>query len=439
MSEGTLAALLPRRYERDEVAFGGAVVVAAGIAALALATDHQTVAVVTSIIPIAAWFATRPTAPLVLFGLSIPAVVSLTNDGFGSTGNAGYNTSVSDFLLLLIVVGIAIKWMSGRSEPVLRSLRPVALPVLPYCGVMLILLAVHPGMRELLKTGQRFELFLLPLIVGAFAALTDRHIRVLQAYVVATMVVAVVWPVHDFGINKNPMGQMIANAILLLVGVRALRGLWPCLVPLAAGLIFTVSRGAIAGAVIGIIVILVLQRARARPVLTRVLPFALVALGARALAPPAVQSRVTTFHAGTRTPGEYAIYLRQRYAEDAHEIIAAHRWTGVGIGNYYAAASAVSTTPVLDPHHVLLQQEAEGGYVFGAAFVLLVGGTMLALRRMRQVELAPAAAGVLIATVAHGIVDVYWVRGTPVLGWLLVGMACGALVKFRSAELPRRA
>src|SRR5438874_7914357 len=172
MSEGTLAALLPRRYERDEVAFAGAVVVACAVAAMALATDHQTVAVVASVVPIAAWCAARPTAPLVLFGFSIPAVMSLTNDSLGSTGNGGYNTSVSDFLLLLIVVGIAFKWMSGRSEPVLRSLRPIALPVLSYCGVMLVVLVVHPGIRELLKTGQRFELFFLPLIVGAFAALT---------------------------------------------------------------------------------------------------------------------------------------------------------------------------------------------------------------------------------------------------------------------------
>jgi hypothetical protein len=439
MSEGTLAALLPRRYERDEVAFGGAVVVASGVAAVALATDRQTVAVVASVFPIAAWFATRPTAPLVLFGLSIPAVVSLTNNSVGSTGNGGYNTSASDFLLLLITLGIAFKWMSGRSEPVLRSLRPVALPVLPYCGVMLIVLAVHPGIREALKTGQRFELFLLPMIVGAFAALTGRHIRVLQAYVVATTILGVVWPVHHFGLNKNPMGQMIANAILLLVAVRALRRLWPCLVPLTAGLIFTVSRGAIAGTVIGIMVILVLQRTRARPLMTRVLPFALVALGAFALAPPAVQSRVTTLHAGAATtPGEYAIYARQKYAKDAQQIIRAHPWTGVGIGNYYAADSAVAATPVLDPHQVLLQQEAEGGYIFGAAFVVLVGGAMLALRRMRQVDVAAAAAGVLIATVAHGLVDVYWVRGTPVLGWLLVGMACGGMIRLRTTGSARQ-
>jgi hypothetical protein len=96
-------------------------------------------------------------------------------------------------------------------------------------------------------------------------------------------------------------------------------------------------------------------------------------------------------------------------------------------------------TPVLDPHQVLLQQEAEGGYIFGAAFVVLVGGAMLALRRMRQVDVAAAAAGVLIATVAHGLVDVYWVRGTPVLGWLLVGMACGGLSRLRSAGSARQA
>ena len=437
MSAETLTALLSRRREPDEVTFAAGVLVACGVAAFALASGHETLAIAGSVAPMAGWLATRPTAPLVLFGLSIPAVMSLTSNGLGSTGNGGYNTSVNDFLLLLIALGIALKWMSGKSEPVLRSLRPVALPVLPYCGVMLIVLAVHPGIREVLKTGQRFELFLLPLIVGAFAALTGRHIRVLQAYVVATTILAVVWPTHHFGLNKNPMGQMIANAVLLLIGVRALRRLWPCLVPLGAGLIFTVSRGAIAGALIGVMVILVLQRRGARPVLTRILPVALVALGAFALAPPDVQSRITTIHAGTSNPGAYAIYVRKKLAKDAREVIAAHPWTGVGVGNYHAAVSAVGATPVLDPHQVVLQQEAEGGYILGAAFVVLVAGTMLALRRMRQVDVSAAAAGVLIATVAHGLVDVYWVRGTPILGWLLVGMACGGLTKLRSPGSPR--
>ena len=74
---------------------------------------------------------------------------------------------------------------------------------------------------------------------------------------------------------------------------------------------------------------------------------------------------------------------------------------------------------------MLLLQAAEGGYVLAAAFVLLILGSVLALYRMRAVELAPAAAAVLVATFAHGLVDVYWVRVTPVLSWLLVGMVCG--------------
>lgn len=438
MSTRTFTASLPRRHEREEITFGAGVLATCAFAAFALASDHTTVAIVASVLPIAAWFATRPTAPLVLFGVSIPAVISLTGNSLGSTGNGGYNTSVSDFLLVLVAVGIVLKWLSGRSEPVLRALRPIALPVLTYCSVMLMLLAVHPGVHELLKTAQRFELLLLPLLVGAFAALTGRHIKVLQAYVVATTVLAVVWPVYHLTLNKNPAGQMIANAILLLVGVRALRRLWPCLLLLAPGLILTVSRGAIAGAVIGVMVILVLEGSRVRPLLMRLLPVSLVALAAFALAPPEVQSRITTLHAGTNTPGEYAIYARQRLAKDAHEIIDAHPWAGVGIGNYYAANAAINSSQVQDPHQVLLQQQAEGGYFFGAAFVFLIGGTMLILRGMRHVDVGVAAAGVLIATVAHGLVDVYWVRGTPILGWLLVGMACGGLLKLRGTGLPRQ-
>jgi hypothetical protein len=439
MSTASITALLPRRRNPEGFVFGFLVVAAVVVAAYELTHGHERLAIVWCVLPVVGWFSTRPTALLALLGLSIPFLLSLTGNGLGSIGNSGYNASVSDFLLLLIAAGIVFKWLSGRSEPVLRSLRPVALPVLAYCGVMVVVLSLHPGLRELFKTLQRFELFLVPLIVGAFAVLVGRHIRFLQAYVLATTALAVVWPIHHLELNKNPVGQLIANAILLLVGVRALRRFFPCLWLLVPGLVVTVSRGAIAGAAIGVLVILVLQRTRARPVLTRVLPLALLALAAFAFAPPAVQSRVTTLHAGTSTPGQYAIYLREKYARDAHKIIDAHPWTGVGIGNYYAADSAITTSPVLDPHQVLLQQEAEGGYPLGAAFVLLIVGTMLALRRMRQVDVGPAAAGVLIATASHGLVDVYWVRGTPILGWLLVGMACGGLMKLRTEGRSERA
>lgn len=421
-----------RRRGTGSVAFGIAVALAAALAGYALVNGHERLAIVLSLAPLTVCLVARPTVPLVFLGASLPALASVTAGGSGGAGSGGYNAAVSDFLLVLVGAGIFLGWTIARPEPVVRALRPVALPVLLYSAVMLMLLAFHPDLRDLAKTGQRFELFLLPLIVGAFAALTGWHIRMLKAYVLATTVLAVIWPFHHIG-NHNPVGQLIANAILLLVGVRALRPLFPCLALLAPGLVFTVSRGAIAATVVGVMVIVVLQRSRGRRIVTRLLPLVLLALAAFALAPSGLQTRVTTFHAGKQTTGEYAIYLRQQFAEDAHRIIDAHPWTGVGIGNY-GEADALSAAPVLDPHQVLLLHEAEGGYIFGASFILLIIGVMFALRRMRQVDVAPAAAGVLIATVAHGLVDVYWVRGTPVLGWLLVGMACGGLAQLRRDE-----
>jgi len=93
-------------------------------------------------------------------------------------------------------------------------------------------------------------------------------------------------------------------------------------------------------------------------------------------------------------------------------------------------------TSSTDPHDVVLLQAAEGGWAFAGSFVVLVLGGVLALIRLRRVDLAPAALGVLIATVAHGLVDVYWVRGTPVLSWLLVGMVCAGAYRARVGPAP---
>lgn len=150
------------------------------------------------------------------------------------------------------------------------------------------------------------------------------------------------------------------------------------------------------------------------------------------LLPGSAQQHITTVSASQQTKASYSLFYRDLYAKDARRIIDAHRWTGVGVGNY-AAADAASLTPVQDPHDVLLLQAAEGGYVLAVGFVLIIAGSFLALVGARRIDLAPAAAGVLLATAAHGFVDVYWVRGTPVLSWLLVGMVCGLFATRRES------
>jgi hypothetical protein len=379
------------------------------------------------LLPLAIWLLTRSALLLVLLGASLPLLQSVVG------GSLGYQVSASDLLLVLISGAILFRIAVTGTAPEIRALRPVTAPVLVYSTMMVLLIPLHLGLGNGIKTGQRFELFLVPLVVGSFAALSKRHVPLLQAYVLSTSVLAVVWPLHNFALQKNPVGQLIANAILLLIGYRALRRLWPCLLVLVPGLVLTESRGAIFAAAIGITVVLLMRGLPVRQLAVRLVPLVVAAGLTFAFMPTSAQQHITTLSAGTTSRASYSLFYRDLYAKDAQRIIEAHPWAGVGVGNY-GAANAASVNPVQDPHDVLLLQAAEGGYLLAAGFVLIIVGSFLAVVRMRRIDLAPAAAAVLVATAAHGLVDVYWVRGTPVLSWLLVGMVCGLFAARRREE-----
>ena len=420
------------RFDRFATGVAVAVILAAIFGGYLLLRGQTLVAVAFCVVPLIIWLFAQPRPALILLGASIPITYSLTG------GRGGFNLSPSDLLLLFVGAGILFQATITDSLPAIRALKPIAPAVVQYGFFMLLLLAVHLSVSDFAKTGQRFELFLLPLIVGAFAALTGRHAALLKGYVVAATLLAALWPVaHSLG-QKNPVGQMIANAILLLVGVRALRRYLPSLVILVPGLVLTASRGAIAATAIGLAVIAAFQSTRAGTVIARAAVLAVLAFGTYATLPPALQNRLLTFTPGVNSPGAYALHVRQQYAKDAEHIIRAHPLVGIGVGNYFAG-NAYQGTQAQDPHDVLLLQAAEGGYAFALSFVLLIVGSIVALRKMTRVDVAAAAAAVLIATVVHGLVDVYWVRGTPVLGWLLLGMACGGFIKLKqqTAEIPQ--
>jgi hypothetical protein len=418
------------RLDAGELAAGIAGISAALIGGYMLFRGPTLVAAAFCLVPLVVWLFARPTPALVLLGASIPITYSLTG------GRGGFNLSPSDLLLLLVAGGILFQATITRSLPAIRALRPIAPAVWQYGVLMLLLLAVHLSVSDFAKTGQRFELFLLPLIVGAFAALTGRHIALLKAYVLSATVLAAAWPVAQQSLGqKNPVGQMIANAILVLVGVRALRRYRPCALILVPGLVLTQSRGAIAATMIGLVVIFALQDSRAGRLFARLSVVALLVFGIYSVLPTSLQTRLTTLTPGVSSRSAYALYVRQQYTANAKRIISAHPVVGIGVGNYLAG-NPRNLTQTTDPHDVLLLQAAEGGYIFALSFVLLVAGAAIALRKMRHVDVAAAAAGVLLATVAHGLVDVYWVRGTPMLSWLLVGMACGGFVKLRQNTVP---
>jgi hypothetical protein len=408
-------------------------VAVAGAAGFLVLHGPLLVAVAFCVFPFVIWLFARPGPVLFVLGASIPVTYSLTGN------RAGFHLSPSDLLLVFAFAGLIFRATATGSIPGVGALRMVKVPVVQYAGFMLLVLAAHLSVSDFFKTGQRYELFALPLIVGAFAAFSDRHLVVLKAYIVAATVLAVVWPFdHSLG-QKNPVGQMIANGILVLIAVPSLRRYLPCRLILVPGLLYTESRGAIGAAIVGVVVISLFTGLAARLVRRRIMVLAALAAVAFLLMPSALRTRVTTLSGGTSSTAAYTLVIRQQFSADAKTIIAKHPWTGVGIGNY-TQADIQSAQPTDDPHEVLLLQAAEGGYGLAASFVLLVAGTAVALfTRMRRIPLAAAAAAVLLATAIHGLVDVYWVRGTPILGWLLVGMACGEFLRQREEEKDQEA
>jgi O-Antigen ligase len=424
----TRRAFLGLREVGDSTAVAVLAVLSGACVAFLVTRGHSTYAVVFALLPGVVWLLSKPIPLLIALGLSLPALMSVT----GQAG--GYHVAASDLILAALVVAIAIEATTTISFPALDVLRPVGLAVLPYAIFVLALLPFHLSSGEVAQTLQRYELFLIPLVVGAYAALRGVHVWVLQAYVIATTVLAILWPFDHFGLQKNPVGQLFANAILILIALPALRRFLPSLVILVPALLYTESRGAIAATAVGLAVLVSFQGFAARPFATRVVPLVLLAVAAFFLMPASLRARVTTFSPGTNTPAAYSLHIRQQLSHDARHLASEHPWVGVGVGNYQKA-DASSQTPSDDPHEVLLLEAAEGGWGFAVLFVVLVCGSVLALfLGRRRLPFAAAAAAVLSATAVHGLVDVYWVRGTPVLGWLLVGIALGAPTKDRVAR-----
>jgi O-antigen ligase/polysaccharide polymerase Wzy-like membrane protein len=374
---------------------------------------------------------TRPNLGAAALGASIPLVENLAGSW------TGVQVSLSDILLVLLLAQAVAAMVVSRNPAVIRALRPVAFPVLQYCAFMAVLLAAHLGPHAAVQSVQRLELVAFPLLVGSYLAFRGSHLWLLRVYVLCTTAIAVLWPFDQLHINKNPAGQLLANAILVVVGMPALSRLRICVPVLVFGLLATGSRGAIVACGVGLAVLLVVHGVRApKRTIAQMLVLAALVGVAFKFSTHDVQSRVTTFTSQGDTGAAFTVRVREDYSHDALRITRAHPWFGVGVGSYFNGVEEFGLISTTDPHEVVLLQAAEGGWGFAVSFVVLILGSIFALLRLRAPDIAPAAAAVVLATVAHGLVDVYWVRSTPLLGWLMVGMACAVAYRRRASAEP---
>jgi hypothetical protein len=384
-------------------------------------------AVATAVLPAAVLLLTAPTTAAVAAVGLLPLAPDLL-------GGGPVRLSIPDVLLLLAVVGTAAAGLRFGAATTLR------VPVGLYAGVLAVAVASHPDLGALVNAGQRLQIVLMSLIVGAVVLDEKAREVALSMYVMTATLLGLAWTAkivpEALAFQKNPVGQYLAGALLVLLATPGHRGRLVAVVPLSIGLLSTESRGAIMGLVVGMM-LLVLGRpgmSRLRGAATLV-PFVLLLGAVFATLPDEVQQRTTTLSASdssAATSGQYTIKIREEYRNDALEVVRDHPILGVGIGNYLTGDPEKGTLTD-DPHNVLLLEAAEGGLPLAASFsLLLVGSGVACWRRRRLTPLAALALAVQGATVAHGLLDVYWVRGTPVLGWILVGAALADAQRRRS-------
>ncbi|HWU12060.1 MAG TPA: O-antigen ligase family protein, partial [Streptomyces sp.] len=304
--------------------------------------EHARYAYLLAVAPVLVALALRPQLPVVMGAALLPFLSLGVSAG-------GAQVTASDALFALAFVGALVCLLlthSWRDRG--RDAR-----VLLLCGaafaVWLVAVALfHGSTTVMLNSTQTYQLFLVPLLLGA-VVLEPRSARiVVTVFVVGSVVLALMWIAtggegSELTGNKNPSGQMIANAMVLAL---ALAPTWTwrliLLVPLGAGLIFAQSRGALLGAGVGIVVVLLLRGLGSwRRTIAAVVPIIVLVIVGYRLLPDEVLSRTTDFSSGAvgtsmgeLTAAQYSVALRDTFAEQGWQLVAANPIFGVGPGNY---------------------------------------------------------------------------------------------------------
>ena len=394
-------------------------------------------AVILCLLPLAALLATRPPW-LVAVGIGCLPVL---RPFAGAEGSAAV-VSASDAAFLVAAVGLVpLLLLHEGWQARLTLLKRPLFWAAPFLGWMIVLLAAHASTRTAFKTLTAAEVTVLPMVL-AVLTLDKKHVKVaVDLFLVLAAALALIWTLRlgnafGFAGNKNYAGQFLADAIVLTLATSRRGSRRLSVLPLyVAGLLFSASRGSLVGAAIGCVVLL-LVRGLGTWKRTAAAGIALVGVvvGAYVAVPTDIQARVGSIFSNTEASDEagdpktglqksleYNVELRKVYREDGLNLIREHPFVGVGLGNY---VTGFAETTTVDPHNVLIRTAADGGIPYLLLFGVFVVGTGLAVfSRLNKSPWAGAALALQASLLTHGMVDVYWVRGTPVIGWVVVGLA----------------
>lgn len=356
----------------------------------------------------------------------------------------GTQVALADLLLVVVLAGWLVAHSVGAAEgPAITGNRLLVAAAL-FATVNFVSIAWSDRPRDtLIFTIQLVELVVLfPLAFGYL----PRSIGVIRQgllFFVAVCFGLALWTVVVFvpdalrgdfegtylpGLHKNLIGSVLAAALALAYtfwlsartfGAQVLLATASAVV--AGGLFASVSRGAMLGGVIAVLVAsLLLRRRRA---LTASLVVAATAASIGLVGPEAREARIAE--------GGYESTAVRGYSFPAAiDKIQESPMLGTGGGTYFDFIDELNIG-LFDPNNMFLLTWAEVGILGLAALLFLLWTIGVLLYRVSSlpVEAATvgvAAGGATIAFVVHAQVDITWTRGTSALGFSMAGLMLAA-------------
>jgi hypothetical protein len=366
-----------------------------------------------------------------------------------STGASGVQVAASDVLLLSCFIGLVpLLTMNPEWRERLLAIRPLVPWLAPFLLWLAVVVIAHPSLHSAVNALQYAELTGFAVVVGAVVFTPASARLAMTGFVTVACITAALWTVASgsFSVdNKNPAGQFMVDALLLsLVVLRSWKWRAPVILLLILGILHTESRGAVLGAGLGGLVLLGFRGLGTwRRTTAAIVPLVLACIIGYNVVPSSLQARVRSTFSSEKIPesdphslqlngslpsDQYTVQLRTIYRREGLTLVHQHPILGVGVGNYLTGSEA-NATLTSDPHNVLLLDAGEGGVPDLALFLVMLAGTgIVMVRRRKYSPWAGPALALQAAILTHGLVDVYWVRGTPVIGWLLVGMALNPML-----------
>ena len=378
---------------------------------------------------------TKPYYVLMLSMASAPFVMNVS-------GTGALKFSLTEINILLLSVSMLGKLFLTQK---LVSIGKLAIPVSLYIAIIGISSVqggiVSADIIALLQTA--IFCFLCPLLAINAKLTPEQNRNLLLAYAIGCLVLGALQlsvgiGTKVLGIHKNNMGQNLATGLVVWIclWMDSIRGWWsrltvPAMLVTLLGLFVTLSRGAWVGAIVGLIVIALLNR---RIIfLTRVLALIVPIIAVMWIYLPDDSKQYAAGFDGK----EHRNIAARYYSRDV-ALTAFKQNPALGVG--------VSLRKQMDATNLIFVTLGESGILGMVSFltiqvtyIVLVVALVKAIPRSDPRFFLLVVSPTLMAVrLAHGQFDHYWVRGATTMAWVSLGVVLAIAADEKRRLLLRR-